>query len=114
MLNISKVYIIFVVLSSVYSLPLEGWREISIELRRAVGSAYTAAKHLQVTFISMLKAYEKMNTGPNKDYYLVSFIADCNDGNRKECQAFVLWRFNPTFERKVTSARCRPVSQPEY
>ncbi|XP_045178306.2 uncharacterized protein LOC123538344 [Mercenaria mercenaria] len=110
MLNISKVYIIFVVLSSVYSVPSEGWREIGISLWRSVGSAHLAAKYLKVRYISMLKAYEKMNTDQDSgDLYWVSFIAESKEGEDQECQGKVLWPLGS--RRKVKSASCGPVTQ---
>ncbi|XP_045178637.2 uncharacterized protein LOC123538536 [Mercenaria mercenaria] len=108
MLSISKVFIIFAVVSCVYSVPTRGWREISINLRRSIGSAYSAAEELHVTFVNMLKAYEKVITAEYMDYYWVSFIAHSRGGVRQECQAYVMWLFRPTFRRIVISPSCRP------
>ncbi|XP_053385370.1 uncharacterized protein LOC128550424 [Mercenaria mercenaria] len=114
MLNISKVFVIVAVLSRVYSEPTRGWREISIHLRRSIGSATSAAEKLHVTYVSMLKAYEKLNTGVDRDQYWVSFIADSMEGVRQECQAYVLWLFTPNFKRIVTGATCKPIPEPAY
>ncbi|XP_045177730.2 uncharacterized protein LOC123537888 [Mercenaria mercenaria] len=109
-LDISTISILFASVSSVFSVPKEGWREISVGLERANGSAFTAAVYLGVKYISMLKAYEKIDTDQDSgDLYWVSFLAESKEGEHQECQGKVLWP--PAGIRIVKSASCGPVTQ---
>ncbi|XP_045179743.1 uncharacterized protein LOC123539249 [Mercenaria mercenaria] len=105
-LDISKIFILFALVSSVSSVPNEGWREVPVNLKRAIGSASEAAADRGVRYISMLKAYEKIDNVPGlKEHYWVSFIAVSIEGESQECEGIVLWT---GLRRIVKRASCKP------
>ncbi|XP_053385612.1 uncharacterized protein LOC128546171 [Mercenaria mercenaria] len=103
-----NVLILFLLLSSVSSEQKEEWREISVLSKTAIWSASRAAGHLGVKYISMLKAYEKIDTDIHTYSYWVFFMAESIEGEPQECQGKVWWSTEGGVE--VTSASCDPVA----
>ncbi|XP_060592146.1 insoluble matrix shell protein 2-like [Ruditapes philippinarum] len=86
--------------------PYNKWRDISMQSRRALGSAFVAAEALGVTFKAMISAQERINPKPNTDEYRVKFKALDSKGLIKHCQADVLWNFKAALIRTVLNAHC--------
>ncbi|XP_045179572.2 uncharacterized protein LOC123539145 [Mercenaria mercenaria] len=104
-LDIPKLFILFALVASVASVPEEGWREVGVNLKRAIGSASSAAAHLGVKYKSMLKAYDNVDNVPGFEFYWVFFKAASVKGEPLDCEGIVLWT---GLKRIVKRASCKP------
>lgn len=107
-MNSSKAFVLLIILLNVVpGLCQTEWVEISIDLRRSIGSAGDVSAYLGGTYEGMLKAFVQVPPGHGDSFarYYVYFFASFPGGEIRMCKGIVLWRF-PSFERITELARC--------
>ncbi|XP_060579366.1 uncharacterized protein LOC132736281 [Ruditapes philippinarum] len=106
-MNSSKAFVLLLIVLNVVPGLCQQWTEVSIGLRRTIGSAIEASAFLGGTYTGMLKAFAQVQP-PDVSFarYYVYFFVSFPDGEIRMCKGIVLWRFEPTFVRTTERARC--------